>query len=98
MDQGSPIDGVRHADTQLPRQHPGDDRRVVAAEDDVRAAPQAVWKSTSELGYRVDGVGCAKFDFHTGHKPRPPRPGPRRAVHAPDAGAAVRGTYQYRHI
>ena len=25
-----------------------------------------MWKSTSELRYRVDGVGRSKFDFHTG--------------------------------
>ena len=28
--------------------------------------PRTVWKSTSELGYRIDGVGRPKFDFHTG--------------------------------
>ena len=28
----------------------------------------AVWKSTSELGYRVDGVGLPKFDLHTGSR------------------------------
>ena len=27
---------------------------------------RAVWKATSELSYRVDGVGRPKFDFHTG--------------------------------
>ena len=32
-----------------------------------------VWKSTSELGYRVDGVGRLNFDFHTGSGAAPER-------------------------
>ena len=36
----------------------------------------AVWKSTGELGYRVDGVGRPKFDFHIGS---PKTTAPQRA-------------------
>ena len=36
----------------------------------VPASSRAVWKSTSELGYRrVDGAGRLKYDFHTGREP-----------------------------
>ncbi len=36
----------------------------------------AVWKSTGELGYRVDGVGRPKLDFHIGS---PKTTAPQRA-------------------
>ena len=41
-------------------------------EDDDPARLQAVWKSTSELGYfhAVEHVGRPKFDFHTGYGAR----------------------------
>ena len=40
----------------------------------VPASSRAVWKSTSELGYRrVDGAGRLKYNFHTGRGRSPTR-------------------------